>query len=144
MQIWSWMILFCFFFLKVNSELWLCIACLCPNNSFFTFDNNKLIRSGKYLSQRFFTNKSSCTWQLNWNLYIWYAHEWKFWSITGLNDLLKKLVVTKKNKIYPLLCKFMTLIDSSRCYCYYWESIFSNNSCQDLTTQSNSILMVQW
>lgn len=30
-------------FSEVNSDLLLCVACLCPNNSFAAFDKNKVI-----------------------------------------------------------------------------------------------------
>ncbi|XP_022851731.1 uncharacterized protein LOC111373425 [Olea europaea var. sylvestris] len=38
-------------FFEVDSELCLCIACLCPDDSFSVFDKNKLIRLVEYYSE---------------------------------------------------------------------------------------------
>ena len=40
-------------FSEANSELCLCVACLCPDDSFSAFDKNKLIRLGEYYLEDF-------------------------------------------------------------------------------------------
>ena len=40
-------------FTEVNTELLLCIACLCPDDSFHAFDMGKLIKLAKYYPNDF-------------------------------------------------------------------------------------------
>ena len=40
-------------FTEVNTELLLCIACLCPHDSFYAFDMGNLIKLAKYYSNDF-------------------------------------------------------------------------------------------
>lgn len=40
-------------FMEVNIELLLCVACLCPNDSFSSFDKKKLICLAKYYLEDF-------------------------------------------------------------------------------------------
>ena len=40
-------------FNEMNTELLLCVACLCPNDSFAAFDNHKLLRLAEFYPNDF-------------------------------------------------------------------------------------------
>ncbi|XP_022847505.1 zinc finger MYM-type protein 1-like [Olea europaea var. sylvestris] len=77
-------------FSEVNTELLLCLACLCPQDSFSSFDKKNLIR----LVELYPLDFSAVD---------------EFEGLNGLGDLAEKLVLTKKDKVYPLVYRLLTL-----------------------------------
>ncbi|XP_022877492.1 uncharacterized protein LOC111395637 [Olea europaea var. sylvestris] len=94
-------------FTEVNNELLLCVACLCPNDSFSFFDKEKLVRLAQYYPNDFSTTEFM---KLDDQLeaYITDIRSSKeFKELRGLGNLSKKLNATKKNEVYPLVYKKM-------------------------------------
>ncbi|XP_062077504.1 uncharacterized protein LOC133782254 [Humulus lupulus] len=72
-------------FNEANIELLLCLACFSPANSFSSFDKGKLTRLAQLYPCDFSTM------------------DLKFSELKEMVDLSKKLVETKKDKVYPLV-----------------------------------------
>ncbi|XP_022897460.1 uncharacterized protein LOC111411131 [Olea europaea var. sylvestris] len=96
-------------FSEVNTELLLCVACLCPQDSFSSFDKKSLIRLAEFYPLDFsVVNVIVLSDQLE--TYIFHMHSNKeFEGLNDLGDLAEKLVLTKKNKAYPLIYRLLTL-----------------------------------
>ncbi|XP_022871553.1 uncharacterized protein LOC111390706 [Olea europaea var. sylvestris] len=96
-------------FSEVNSELLLCVACLCPNNSFVAFDKNKVIRLCQYYLADFdATDILELDDQLDTYIFDMRTHE-DFGELQDLNDLAQKLVAKNKHEVYPLVYKLVIL-----------------------------------
>ena len=90
-------------FNEANTELLLCLACLSPANSFSAFDKGKLIRLAQLYPCDFSTMDIKV---LEYQLQTYVddmRSNVKFSALKGIVDLSKKLVETKKDKVYPLV-----------------------------------------
>ncbi|XP_062100727.1 uncharacterized protein LOC133806647 [Humulus lupulus] len=90
-------------FNEANTELLLCLACLSPTNSFSAFDKGKLIHLAQLYPCDFSTmDIKVLEYQLQ--TYVDDMRSYvKFSGLKGMVDLSKKLVETKKDKVYPLV-----------------------------------------
>ncbi|XP_022861729.1 uncharacterized protein LOC111382089 [Olea europaea var. sylvestris] len=96
-------------FSDVNTELLLCVACLCPQDSFSSFDKKNLIRLVD-LYPLDFSAVDGIVLSDQLETYIFDMHSNKeFEGLNGLGDLAEKLVLTKKDKVYPLVYRLLTL-----------------------------------
>ncbi|KDO40627.1 hypothetical protein CISIN_1g038809mg [Citrus sinensis] len=94
---------------KTNIELLLCVVCLCPNDSFAGFDKQKLLRLTEFYPNDFFlVDLVALETQLD--VYIMdVSSDKNFSGIKGIGELARKLVETKKDKLYSLVYLLMTL-----------------------------------
>jgi hypothetical protein len=96
-------------FSEVNTELLMCIACLCPQDSFSSFDKKSLIRLAE-LYPLDYSPVDLVVLHDQLGTYIFDMRSNKeFEGLNGLGDLAEKLVLTKKNMVYPLVYKLLTL-----------------------------------
>ncbi|XP_022880853.1 zinc finger MYM-type protein 1-like [Olea europaea var. sylvestris] len=96
-------------FSEVNTELLLCVACLCLQDSFSSFDKKSLIRLVE-LYPLDFSVVDIITLSDQLEIYIFDMRSNKeFEGLNDLGDLAEKLVMTKKNKVYPLVYRLLTL-----------------------------------
>ncbi|XP_052181936.1 uncharacterized protein LOC127794728 [Diospyros lotus] len=97
-------------FSEANTELLLCVACLCPKDSFSAFDNKILIQLAEFYPEDFSSiNLLTLDDQLETFIFNMRSNK-EFEGLKGLGDLAEKLVMTKKNIIYPLVYKLLTLV----------------------------------
>ena len=96
-------------FSNINTELLLCVVCLCPDDSFSAFNKIKLFRLAEYYLEDFSTVELMVL--DDWlEIYIIDMRSSKeFMGLKNFSDLAQKLVVTKKNKVYPLVYMLVTL-----------------------------------
>ncbi|CAL9000164.1 unnamed protein product, partial [Prunus brigantina] len=96
-------------FTEVNTELLLCLVCLSPNNSFFAFNKQKLVRLVElYLSD--FSTKQLMLLEIQLENYTDDIYsDTKFQELNEISDLTKKLVEIGKHKVYPLVYLLITL-----------------------------------
>ena len=96
-------------FNEVNMELLLCLACLCPNDAFAAFDKDKLVRLAQFYPKDFsLIELIALKTQLQ--IYIMDMHSsTEFAGLKGISDLAKRMVETKKDKVYPLVYLVVTL-----------------------------------
>ncbi|XP_021802819.1 uncharacterized protein LOC110746897 [Prunus avium] len=90
-------------FNEANTELLLCLACLSPNDSFSSFDKQKLIRLAQLYPNDFSSQELEVL-KDQLQTYIDDMHSnTNFSELQGIAALAKKLVETKKDKAYPLV-----------------------------------------
>ncbi|XP_042405026.1 zinc finger MYM-type protein 1-like [Zingiber officinale] len=96
-------------FSEASTELLLCVACLCPQNSFLAFDKKKLLQLAEFYPQDF-SRFDLLVLDDQLETYICDMRSNKtFQGLKGLGDLSEKLVMSKKNMVYPLVFKLLTL-----------------------------------
>ncbi|XP_022883585.1 uncharacterized protein LOC111400400 [Olea europaea var. sylvestris] len=96
-------------FSEVNSNLLLCVACLCPDNSFSAFNKDRLIQLCEYYPKDFKPIEIlALKEQIQTYIIDMRTHK-DFEGLQGLSDLTKTLVVTKKHEVYPLVYRLVTL-----------------------------------
>ncbi|XP_022843311.1 uncharacterized protein LOC111366853 [Olea europaea var. sylvestris] len=96
-------------FSEVNTELLRCVACLCPQDSFSSFEKKSLIRLAE-LYPLDFSAVDDIVLSDQLETYILDMRSNKeFEGLNGLGDLAEKLVLTKKDKVYPLVYRLLTL-----------------------------------
>ena len=96
-------------FVEVNTDLLLCMTRLSPNNSFLTFDKNKLIQFAKYYSKDF-SDIELMLLDYQLQTYIIDVRVSKqFLGLKNIGDLAQKMVETKNNNVYPLVYRLVTL-----------------------------------
>ncbi|XP_022855983.1 uncharacterized protein LOC111377158, partial [Olea europaea var. sylvestris] len=96
-------------FSEVNTELLLCVVCLCPQDSFSSFNKKSLIRLAE-LYPLDFSVVDGIVLGDQLETYIFDIRSNKeFEGLNGLGDLAEKLVLTKKDKVYPLVYRLLTL-----------------------------------
>ncbi|XP_074592435.1 uncharacterized protein LOC141848289 [Curcuma longa] len=96
-------------FSVASTELLLCIACLCPQNSFLAFDKQKLLKLTEFYSQDF-SRFDLLILDDQLETYICDMRSNKaFQGLKGLGDLSEKLVMSKKSMVYLLVFKLLTL-----------------------------------
>ena len=96
-------------FNEVNSELLLCVACLCPDDAFVAFDKEKLIRLARLYPNEFSTYKLI---ELDMQLGTYILDMQSspaFKGLNGISSLAKKMIETKKNEVFPLVYLLVTL-----------------------------------
>ncbi|XP_022883726.1 zinc finger MYM-type protein 1-like [Olea europaea var. sylvestris] len=96
-------------FSEVSTELLLCLACLCPDDSFSAFDKDKLIRLSKYYPKDFSKIQLMTLDDQLRNYIVDMRSNKEFRELKGLSELALKLVETKRNKMYPLVYMLVTL-----------------------------------
>jgi len=96
-------------FTEANTELLLCVTCLCPNDLFCGYDKQKLIRLAQIYQEDFSPIELlKLEDQLETYILDVRSNE-NFDRLQGLGDLAKKMVETKKDKVYPLVFLLITL-----------------------------------
>ncbi|XP_022856951.1 zinc finger MYM-type protein 1-like [Olea europaea var. sylvestris] len=96
-------------FSEVNTELLLCVACLCPQDSFSSFDKKSLIRLAELYPLDFSTEDGIVLSDQLETYILDMRSNKEFEGLNGLGDLAEKLVLTKKDKVYPLVYRLLTL-----------------------------------
>jgi hypothetical protein len=96
-------------FSEVNSDLLLCVSCLCPDNSFSAFNKDKLIQLCEYYPKDFTPVEILALEEQIQTYIIDMRTTEDFQGLRGLNHLAEKLVETKKNEVYPLVYRLVTL-----------------------------------
>ncbi|XP_050945158.1 uncharacterized protein LOC127150698 [Cucumis melo] len=89
------------------SELFLCMACLNSSNSFAAFDRQKLSRLAQFYPKDFSAIELYIFMDQLQNYIIDIRS--KFVELKSIGDLAVKVVVTKRDKIYPLIYRLLTL-----------------------------------
>ncbi|XP_022872298.1 uncharacterized protein LOC111391331 [Olea europaea var. sylvestris] len=96
-------------FSEVNTELLLCVACLCPQDSFSSFDKKSLIRLAEFYPLDFSSvDVIVLNDQLETYIFDMLSNK-EFEGLNDLGDLAKKLVLKKKDRVYPLVYRLLTL-----------------------------------
>ncbi|KAL5571482.1 hypothetical protein UlMin_021079 [Ulmus minor] len=96
-------------FNEVNTDLLLCVACLCPNDSFAAFDKKRLIHFAEYYPKDFSTIELLV---LSDQLETYIADMLSsnvFLELKSIGDLTQTLVQTRRNDVYPLVYRLVTL-----------------------------------
>ncbi|XP_062100138.1 uncharacterized protein LOC133806020 [Humulus lupulus] len=96
-------------FNEVNTELLLCLASLCPSDSFVAFDKKKLVRFAEYYPKDFSTFELMILDDQLETYIIDVRSTEKFLGLKSIGDLAQKMVETKKNIVYPLVYRLITL-----------------------------------
>ncbi|KAH9805856.1 TTF-type domain-containing protein [Citrus sinensis] len=96
-------------FNEVNTELLLCLACLCPNDSFAAFNKEKLLRLAQFYPKDFSPiDLMALDTQLD--VYIMdMQSSVEFSGLNGIGDLAQKMVETNKHKVFSLVYLLVTL-----------------------------------
>ncbi|KDO39312.1 hypothetical protein CISIN_1g046910mg [Citrus sinensis] len=96
-------------FNEVNMELLLCLACLCPNDTFVAFDKDKLVRLAQFYPKDFSPIELMAL-KTQLQTYIMdMRSSTEFAGLKGIGDLAKRMAETKKDKVYPLVYLLVTL-----------------------------------
>jgi hypothetical protein len=96
-------------FTETSTELLLCVACLSPNDSFSTFNKEKLIRLALFYPSEFsIVDLMVLGDQLD-TYIIDLRGDDEFSAIEGIANLAEKMVKTKKNLIFPLVYMLIKL-----------------------------------
>ncbi|XP_062080273.1 uncharacterized protein LOC133785028 [Humulus lupulus] len=96
-------------FNEVNTELLLCLASLCPGDSFVAFDKKKLVRFAEYYPKDFSTFELMILDDQLETYIIDVRTTEKFLGLKSIGDLAQKMVETKKDIVYPLVYRLITL-----------------------------------
>ena len=96
-------------FTEVNTELLLCIACLCPDDSFHAFDMGKLIKLAKYYPNDFSATELEFLKDQLENYIADVQQSADFAYLKGINALAQKMVETRKIDVHPLVYRLITL-----------------------------------
>ncbi|XP_052627576.1 uncharacterized protein LOC111886690 [Lactuca sativa] len=89
-------------FNEVNTNLLLCIACLCPSESFKAFDLEKIMKMATLYPEEFPTEYDLRVLEVELGNYIKDVREdERFADLKSIGDLAKKMVEEKKHIIFP-------------------------------------------
>ena len=89
-------------FNETNTKLLLCIACLCPSESFKAFDLDKLMEMATLYRAEFPTEHDFGVFEVELRNYIKDVQEdERFDHLKSIVDLAKKMVEVKKHIIFP-------------------------------------------
>ncbi|KAL4030482.1 hypothetical protein IC575_008719 [Cucumis melo] len=94
-------------FTESSTELLLCMACLNPSNSFAAFDRQKLSRLAQFYPRDFSAIELFMLDDQLQNYIIDIRLE--FVELKNIGDLAVKMVATKRNKVYSLVYRLLTL-----------------------------------
>jgi hypothetical protein len=96
-------------FNEANSELLLCVVCLSPDDLFASFNKEKLLRLAQFYPNDFSTVKlSTLDNQLETYILDMRSSD-EFATLKGIRQLAEKLIKMKKDVVYPLVYKLVTL-----------------------------------
>ncbi|XP_050373155.1 uncharacterized protein LOC126790846 [Argentina anserina] len=96
-------------FNEVNSELLICVSSLSPDDSFSTFDKQKLFRLAQFYP-RDFSERDVLSLEDKLHIYITDMRSRNdFCQLKGINSLAKKLVETRKHITHASVYKLLTL-----------------------------------
>ncbi|CAN6575550.1 unnamed protein product [Malus baccata var. baccata] len=90
-------------FNETSTELLLCVACLSPDDSFSTFDIEKLVRLAKFYPKDFSDMELTLLEDELKNYIFDIRLHNEFSALKGINNLAQKLVETKRDRQYPLV-----------------------------------------
>ncbi|KAL4011093.1 hypothetical protein IC575_028140 [Cucumis melo] len=96
-------------FTEKSTELLLYVAYLNPSNSFTTFDRQKLIFLAQFYPRDFSTTELLIFEDQLQNYIIDVCSDNMFVGLTSIGDLSQKMVITAKDKVYPLVYWLLTL-----------------------------------
>ncbi|XP_050142170.1 uncharacterized protein LOC126618119 [Malus sylvestris] len=109
---------------EVNTELFLCMACLSPMNNFASFDKAKIVRLAQLYPQDF-DRMDLINLPIQLDNYI---HDMKmhseFSSLRGIGDLAKELVKTGRCASYILVYKLLHWLWCYRLQPLRWRELF--------------------
>ncbi|CAN6557975.1 unnamed protein product [Malus baccata var. baccata] len=96
-------------FNETNIELLLCLACICPADSFSAFDSQKLLRLAQFYPKDFSMNELVIL-KIQLETYIMdMRSSIEFLGLKEIGDLAKKMVQCKKHRVYSLVYLLVTL-----------------------------------
>ncbi|CAN6691240.1 unnamed protein product [Malus baccata var. baccata] len=96
-------------FNETNIELLLCLACICPTDSFSAFDSQKLLRLAQFYPKDFSMNELVIL-KIQLETYIVdMRSSIEFLGLKEIGDLAKKMVQCKKHRVYSLVYLLVTL-----------------------------------
>lgn len=87
----------------------LCVACLNPSNLFATFDEQRLIYLAQFYPTDFSTTEVVILEDQLQNDIVVVHSDNMFVELTSIGDLSQKMVITAKDKVYPLVYQLLTL-----------------------------------
>ncbi|GMP69440.1 hypothetical protein CsSME_00028703 [Camellia sinensis var. sinensis] len=96
-------------FTESNTNLLLCVACLNPSNSFSSFDMKKLIHLAEFYPKEFSSMELMVLNDQLDTYIIDMLSSSEFSMLNGIADLAKKMVETRRDKVYPLVYLLLTL-----------------------------------
>ena len=97
-------------FNETNTELLLCLACLCPNDSFAAFDKHKLLRLAEFYPNDF-SSMDLMALEIQLEVYIMdVGSDNDFSRLKGIGELARRMVETGKDKVFPLVYLLVTLV----------------------------------
>ena len=129
-------------FSEKSTELLLCVACLNPSNSFTAFDRQKLICLAQFYPRDFSTTELLILEDQLQNYIIDVCSDNMFVGLTSIGDLSQKMVITAKDKVYPLVYRLLTLALILPVTTATVESTFSATSI--IKTQLRNRMEDQW
>ncbi|XP_071725268.1 uncharacterized protein [Rutidosis leptorrhynchoides] len=97
------------YFNETSTELLCCVACLNPNDTFSAFDKLKLIRLSEIYSWNFTPIEVLALDNQLENYIVDMRLHRVFSDLKGIEALVKTLVKTKKNIVYPLVYRLVKL-----------------------------------
>ncbi|KAH9689344.1 TTF-type domain-containing protein [Citrus sinensis] len=96
-------------FNESNTELLICLACLCPNDLFAAFDKEKLPRLAEFYPKDF-SAIDLIALEMQLDVYITdLQSSAEFSELKGIGELARTMVKIKKDKVYPLVYQLVTL-----------------------------------
>ncbi|ESR65508.1 hypothetical protein CICLE_v10007751mg [Citrus x clementina] len=96
-------------FNESNTQLLICLACLCPNDLFAAFDKEKLLRLAEFYPKDF-SAIDLIALEMQLDVYIMdLRSSAEFSELKGIGELARTMVKTKKDKVYPLVYQLVTL-----------------------------------
>ncbi|XP_022892030.1 zinc finger MYM-type protein 1-like [Olea europaea var. sylvestris] len=96
-------------FSETTTELFTCISCLCPKDSFETFDKDKLLRLAKFYPLDFNSEELLLLrLQLDKFLILVRMDE-SFFNLNSISCVAQKLVETRSSCYFPLVYRLLTL-----------------------------------
>ena len=106
-------------FTEATTELLVCVACLNPNDTFSTFDKQRLIRLIEFYPSNFSSLELMKLDDQLVNYILIVRSNNDFLEVKGIVELDKKLVKRKKNLITIgiFACEIIIAFTSCNCYC---------------------------
>ena len=123
-------------FTEVNMELLLCVACLNPNDSFYAFDKQKLVRLTKFYPSDFSKVDLVILGNQLDNYIVDMRSDDRFSKLKGISDVAKRLVESKKGCCIPFnVFTYEISFVFANCCCNYGKSIFYNETSEESDAQ---------
>ncbi|XP_062075933.1 uncharacterized protein LOC133780069 [Humulus lupulus] len=96
-------------FNEVNTELLVCMSCLSPIDLFYAFDKEKLIRFAEFYPDDFSAFEILALDDQLETYIVDMRTSKEFGDLKGIGDLTKKMVETRKNRVYFLVYRLLNL-----------------------------------